>query len=43
MCVRGTSQVDEGLNLRKLVNLKKIPEMLGFDDEYPADYPKAKF
>ena len=31
------------LNLRKLVNFKKISEMLGFDGEYPAVHPKAKF
>ena len=30
-------------DLRKLENFKKIPEMLGFDGEYPAVYPKAKF
>ena len=24
-------------------NFKKIPKMLGFDGEYPAIYPKAKF
>ena len=30
------------LNFRKLENFKKIPEMLGLDDEYPAGHPKAK-
>ena len=29
--------------LRKLGNFKKISEMLGFDGEYPAVHPKAKF
>ena len=28
---------------RDLGNLKKIPEMLGFDGEFPAVNPKAKF
>ena len=28
---------------RKLGNFNKIPEMLGFDGEYPAVHPKAKF
>ena len=31
------------LRLRKLGNFKKIPEMLGFDGEYPAIQPNAKF
>ena len=31
------------LRLGKLGNFKKIPEMLGFDGEYPAVHPKAKF
>ena len=30
-------------DLRKLKNFKKISEMLGFDDKYPAVQPKAKF
>ena len=30
-------------DLSKLGNFKKIPEMLIFDDEYPADHPKAIF
>ena len=30
-------------DLRKLGNFQKIPEMLGFDSEYPAVQPKAKF
>ena len=29
-------------DLRKLGNFKKIPEMLGFDGDYPAAHPKAK-
>ena len=29
--------------LRKLGNFKEIPEILGFDGEYPATHPKAKF
>ena len=29
--------------LRKLGNFKKIPEMLGFNGEFPAVHPKAKF
>ena len=28
---------------RELGNLKKMPEMLGFDGEYPGDHPKGKF
>ena len=27
----------------KLENFKKIPEVIGFDGEYPAVHPKAKF
>ena len=30
-------------DLRKLGNFKKIPEIRGFDGEYPAVNPKAKF
>ena len=30
-------------DLRKLENFQKIAEMLGFDGEYPAALPKAKF
>ena len=30
-------------DLRKLGNCKKIPEMLGFDGEYPAVHPRSKF
>ena len=44
--VRVASQVVERLkteDLRKLGNFKKIPEMLGFDGEYPATHPKGKF
>ena len=29
------------LRLRNLGNYKKIPEIPGFDDKYPADHPKA--
>ena len=29
-------------DLRKLRKLKQSPKMLGFDGEYPADYPKDK-
>ena len=28
---------------KDLGNLKKIPEMLGFDGEFPAVNPRAKF
>ena len=31
------------LRLRILGNFKKIPEMLEFDDEYPAVHLKTKF
>ena len=44
--VRVASRVAEQLktkDLRKLRILQKIPEMLGFDGEYPAVQPKAKF
>ena len=30
-------------DLRKLENLKKVPEMLGFHGEYSAVHPKVKF
>ena len=30
-------------DLRKLRNFKKIPEMLGFDGEFPFVHQKAKF
>ena len=44
MNVQVVSQVVERLkDLSKLVNFKKIPEMLGFDGKYPAAHPKAKF
>ena len=29
--------------IMKLENIKKVPEMLGFDGEFPAVYPKTKF
>ena len=38
---RVASRVAE--RLRKLGNFQKIPEMLGFDGEYPVLQPKAKF
>ena len=44
--VRVASRVAERLKtkyLRKLGNFKKIPQMLGFDGEYPAVPLKAKF
>ena len=31
------------LRFRKLENFKKIPEILGFDGEYPAFQPNSKF
>ena len=43
--VRVASRVSERLkplDLRKFGNFKKIPEMLGFEGEYPG-YPKANF
>ena len=39
--VRVASRVAE--RLKKLGNFTKIPEMLGFDGEYLAVQPKAKF
>ena len=30
-------------NDRKLGSFKKIPEMFGFNGEYPAVHPKVKF
>ena len=46
MNVGVVSRVAEQLktyDLRKLGNFKKIPEILGFDGEYPAVNPNAKF
>ena len=46
MNLRVASQVVERLkseDLRKLGDFKKIPEMQGFDGEYPTVQPKAKF
>ena len=46
MNLRVASGVPEQLktyDLRKLGNFKKIPQMLGFHDEYPAVHPKTKF
>ena len=43
--VRVTSRVAKRLtswDIRKLGNFKKTPELLEFDDEYPASHPKAK-
>ena len=31
------------LRLKKVVNFKKITEMLGFDGEYPVEHTKGKF
>ena len=44
--VRVASRIAERLktqDLRKLGNLKKIPEILGIDGEYPTVQPKSKF
>ena len=44
--VRVASRVPERLkpsDLRKFGNFQKIPEMLGFEGEYPGGYPKANF
>ena len=44
--VRVASQVPERLkpsDLRKFGNFKKIPEMLGFEGEYPGGYLKPIF
>ena len=44
--VRVASRVAKELkiyDLGRLGNLKKMPEILGFDSECPAGYPKAKF
>ena len=44
--VQVTSWVFEWLKTkdpRELGNFKKIPEMLGFYGEYPADHVKPKF
>ena len=38
--VRVVSRVAEQ---QKLVNFKKIPEMLGYDGEHPTDHPKGNF
>ena len=46
LSVRVHSRATEGLttqDLRKLRNFQKIPEMLGFDGEYQAVQPRAKF
>ena len=45
MNARVISKVAERLktyDLRKFEDLKEIPEMLGFDGDYPAGYPKGK-
>ena len=36
-------ELQNDLRLRKLGNLKKIPEILWIDGEYPAVHPIAKF
>ena len=36
-------ELSNNLRLQKLENYKKIPDMLGFDGKFSADYPKAKF
>ena len=36
-------ELPNDLRLKKLGNFKKIPEMLGFDSDYAAVHPKAKF
>ena len=36
-------ELPNDLRLRKLVNFKKIPAILGFDGEYPGFHPKVKF
>ena len=46
MNIRHAPQVPKGFKiegLRKIGNFKKIPEMRGFDDAYPAGHPKCKF
>ena len=43
--VRVMSQVAERFktqDLKKLVNFKKIPEILGFDGDYPVVHPKSQ-
>ena len=43
---RVVSRVAERLEIlgsSEIWNFKKISEMFGFDGEYPAAYPKAKF
>ena len=42
MNVRVASRVAERVKTQKLGNFKKIPEMLGYDGQYPAAHPKAK-
>ena len=41
--VRVASRVAERLKELNLGNLKKIPEMLGFNGNYPAVHLKAEF
>ena len=38
-----TSYLTSCRRLKDLGNFKKIPEMLGFDGEYLAGHPEAKF
>ena len=37
------SQKNVRLGPRKLGDFKEIPDMLGFDSEYPTDHAKANF
>ena len=37
------SVISQVAKQQKLGNFNKIPEILGYDREYPADHPKAKF
>ena len=46
MNVRVASRVAKRVKtqgLKKSGNFKKIPELLGFNGQYPAGYPKDKF
>ena len=43
MNVRVAPRAGKQLKELKLGNLKEIPEMLGFNGEYPAIHPKTKF
>ena len=39
----GVTKRPKTQDLKKLENLKKIPELLGYYGEYPRDHPKDKF